>query len=518
MKKISSIVKGAFILSAALLLTACSSSNNSKDKGSTKSNDVTIMAPFIETEPPAKKNAVLTKMEEMTGKKININWVINSSYEDKTNITLASDNIPQVMVIQGKTAGFIKSANSGAFWDLTDYLPKYTNLGTADPDITKNASVNGKVYGIYRGRDVMRTSVTIRKDWLEKLGLKEPETVDDLYNIAKEFTENDPDGNGKKDTYGLVIPKWPGGLNSNSPYDTLATWFGAGNAWHEVSKNKLEPTFMSDKYLDSMKFVKKMIDNGYVNEDFATLSSDNWDDPFVSGKGGIIIDTYSRTNSIVTKFKEKNPDNFNDFVTFTGNLKDSNGKLHALPTDGYSGFLAIPKASVKTEKELKEILTFLNKLNSKKANVLLNNGIEDVNFTVDKEGLTTKVLPETSKLKVINNAVKSYSQLAMSNNGKNKPYVAKPTTDGETENFLKRQKLMASDTKSAVFNPAASIVTDTYSSKGAQLDQIISDARIKYFAGQINEKGWHDAINLWKKSGGNTLIQETNKIYAKIEK
>ena len=59
----------------------------------------------------------------------------------------------------------------------------------------------------------------IRKDWLAKLGLKEPQTVDDLYTIAKAFTEQDPDGNGKKDTYGLIIPKWPGNYASASPYD-----------------------------------------------------------------------------------------------------------------------------------------------------------------------------------------------------------------------------------------------------------------------------------------------------------
>lgn len=44
----------------------------------------------------------------------------------------------------------------------------------------------------------------IRQDWLDRLGLKPPKTVDDLEAIAKAFVENDPDGNSKRDTIGLA--------------------------------------------------------------------------------------------------------------------------------------------------------------------------------------------------------------------------------------------------------------------------------------------------------------------------
>jgi multiple sugar transport system substrate-binding protein len=46
----------------------------------------------------------------------------------------------------------------------------------------------------------------IRKDWREKLGLPQPKTWDDLRALGKAFTTQDPDGNGKPDTYGFVVP------------------------------------------------------------------------------------------------------------------------------------------------------------------------------------------------------------------------------------------------------------------------------------------------------------------------
>src|SRR5699024_11990284 len=86
-----------------------------------------------------------------------------------------------------------------------------------------------------------------------------------------------------------------------------------------------------------------MVEKGYSNSDYATLSADNWDDPILNGKGGIVIDTYSRAASINSKYAQSHPDEEGPFVEFTGNLKNADGQLNAMPTDGYSSFLAIPK-------------------------------------------------------------------------------------------------------------------------------------------------------------------------------
>ena len=45
----------------------------------------------------------------------------------------------------------------------------------------------------------------IRQDWLDNLGLKMPTTIEELKEVARAFTEDDPDGNGQNDTYGLAV-------------------------------------------------------------------------------------------------------------------------------------------------------------------------------------------------------------------------------------------------------------------------------------------------------------------------
>ncbi len=53
---------------------------------------------------------------------------------------------------------------------------------------------------------------------------------------------------------------------------------------------------------------KKWVTEGLVNPDFATLDSANWNDPFVQGKGGMIIDVnVARRTQLLDLFKEKDP-------------------------------------------------------------------------------------------------------------------------------------------------------------------------------------------------------------------
>jgi len=46
----------------------------------------------------------------------------------------------------------------------------------------------------------------VRRDWRERLGLPPPRTWDEVATLARAFTRNDPDGNGRADTYGFVLP------------------------------------------------------------------------------------------------------------------------------------------------------------------------------------------------------------------------------------------------------------------------------------------------------------------------
>ena len=88
--------------------------------------------------------------------------------------------------------------------------------GGIDPAILfYAASDDGAIYRI--PGDVAEPcceTLWIRQDWLDNLGLQVPTTLDELDDVLYAFTNDDPDGNGVKDTYGL----------GGDGYDIRAFW------------------------------------------------------------------------------------------------------------------------------------------------------------------------------------------------------------------------------------------------------------------------------------------------------
>ncbi len=286
-----------------IIITGCSNSESSgqKKEGESGGDDagdrmhLRVFVPTFSTEPPTDDSPVLKEIEDYTNKEITMEWVPNSNLEDKFNITLSSGDLPHVMYVPNKSPSFISAVEDGAFWELGPYLKDYPNLSQTNEIVLNNSSINGKIYGIYRSRDLGRNGVIIRKDWLQNLGLEEPKTIDEFYNMLKAFSEEDPDGNGEDDTYGMVVSKYEG------PWDVMQTWFGVPNKWGEDENGELYPFFMDDNYIEALNFFKKLYDEGLVNEDFAVMDPAQWSEPVIGGEAGVQVNVLDEGHRIQEK-------------------------------------------------------------------------------------------------------------------------------------------------------------------------------------------------------------------------
>ena len=499
------LLGGAAAGAATLGLAACGGGGGSADADA-EITTLKIMAPLLSDTAPDPEGQLQTAIEEFIGMPLEITWVPNSSYSDRVTVTMASDNIPHVMVHTGKTAELAQTAEAGGYWDLTDILPEYPNLTPENADVAHGASINGRTYGIFRLRDAMRASVILRKDWLDNLGLAEPETTDDLREIARAFTDDDPAGDGSATT-GLIIPAW-NGYGNNGPYDLWETWHGTANVWKEEG-GSLSPAFLAPEFIEANRTMREMVEAGQVNADFATMDSGTWNEPFFNGQGGIIADVSSRGMQLSGLFKDADPEDYGDKVTMVGNLTNPDGTLWALPTPGYSGYLSIPRAAVPGDEQLATVLTALDKLSSEEGQRLLNNGIEGVNYEVEGE----QSLPiESEEASLVQSDVEAFSQIGSQSNG----YMgldSKPEGEPEAALDEKRVDFHEADMDSAVFNPGAAYMSESYLQNGAILDQIVVDARLKYLAGQIDEAGLEAELERWTSSGGQQVVDEMNELY-----
>lgn len=142
-------------------------------------------------------------------------------YEQKVNLSIASNDLPDAMIVNDSQMRQMVKANQ--LMELDEVYEKYASptmksIVDSTQGLAKKAvTFNGKMMAIPNvtaDADMVHI-MWIRKDWLDKLGLQPPKTIDDLEKVAKAFVEQDPDGNGKADTIGITGPQTGGLLNAN---------------------------------------------------------------------------------------------------------------------------------------------------------------------------------------------------------------------------------------------------------------------------------------------------------------
>lgn len=133
-----------------------------------------------------------------------------TEYDKLAEMAIKTRNIPDIMVISDYDT-LKEVVEADLVEDLTDAYEKcatptiksiYESYGD---EVLKTATYDGKLMAIPETSISSGPSlVWLRKDWMDKLGLKEPKTIDDVIEIVRAFIEKDPGGNGPGNTIGLV--------------------------------------------------------------------------------------------------------------------------------------------------------------------------------------------------------------------------------------------------------------------------------------------------------------------------
>jgi putative aldouronate transport system substrate-binding protein len=223
-----------------------------------------------------------------------------SQYSEKMNIMLTSGDIPDVMSVDRTT--FEKLYRADMIEDLTvpiiEYASEYTRKYlTGDyAGLLEAVTKDGKYYGIPNGFTYHDTGnmIWLRKDWLDKLDLEVPETLEDLEVIMDAFVAGDPDENGEDDTYAVALncssmQTWEWGLNV-SFYNIFHSY---PNIWYKASDGSIEHGMFGKDSRETTRnaLIKanEYYNKGYISQDFATMDFDMRNEDIFNGKSGIVF-------------------------------------------------------------------------------------------------------------------------------------------------------------------------------------------------------------------------------------
>lgn len=466
-------------------------------------------------EQPTSSNSVVLQLEKKTNSQINIQWEPMISYGDKYNVLISSGQLPEALLVPDlKASTFLDAAKSDQFWDLTPYLSsgEFPNFKNFNPIAVKNVQTEGKNYVLPRERVVKRQMVCYRSDWAKKAGLGAPDTLDKLYTMAKTFAQGDFDGNGKKDTTGLLLGTVTdngGGGQTIDCLKMLAVANGGYNGWG-LKDGQVTSYMETPEFLKTIQLLRKMCSEGIVSKDFSITKTTAQVNNFIDKEKAGLWLTYTvpgLNDPLYVAKKKTNPNlKRSDIYGYTF-MKDASGKPRIPAEIGYNCGIAIPKSSVKDEAKLKQILKVFDYVCSKDGQNLVSLGIEGKHY--QKTGDTTcKVLnPDL----FANEVDTKTNQMSLAGG------AIYDVVDDDIGSQLAKDRRTYNDSD-LIQDVSAPLISNTYSTQISSLNQQIDTALFKYILGESGDSDFQSAISKWKSAGGDKIAQEYTADYNKSNK
>ncbi|GHU03901.1 sugar ABC transporter substrate-binding protein [Spirochaetia bacterium] len=238
------------------------------------------------------KDNILTRFYK---EKLNIIYNVKWSAEKgqmgtQLDLAIAANDLPDMFEVNASQV--YRLAMAGQIEPLTKYYDKYV-VGPVKADYEfgnkaylTGATVNGELYAVPCSDDFAGSIplMYIRQDWLDKLGLQAPTTVQEFLAVSDAFVNRDPDGNGKKDTWAFAMS-----TDMNFAFDFLSNVYSHyPNQW-DVYNAKLGYTDIQQSVLKPLDLLKTMYQRGYIDPQFAV--KDFWSkvsEDVSAGRVGIV--------------------------------------------------------------------------------------------------------------------------------------------------------------------------------------------------------------------------------------
>jgi len=310
-------------------------------------------------------------IEKYTGVKVNMIKPPSSEYDSKLTTMLATGEPLDIAYMDAGIFEQLYAQNPQIFTPLTKWIEQSKVL--SDPKIIPASEwnrirrSNGEIYAVFNKFEG-GTMPIIRMDWLKKLNLPVPQTLDDYYNVLKAFTKDDPDGNGKNDTYGLAV--------GYTLYDMSGLFGSQGlmRGFQKDASGKLYSPFATDKAIPVYQFLARLYKEGILEPNFVTNQSSNFRDLFMSGKAGMTFYWGAWVGLFNQMVHAKNPGAAFD----AEGIPPPEGPGGRILRSGDDGLMVIPSVSKHKEDAFK-VLEFWH---THQGNVLSSIGIEGHDYTI----------------------------------------------------------------------------------------------------------------------------------------
>lgn len=320
---------------------------------------------------------------EKTG--VNINFIHpTGAGKEQLHILLASGDYPDIIRYYfGNDYTTLKAYRDGVFIELDEYIDKYA------PNFKKIISENESYkehlnlisenilcFPILRDdeRFMAYDGYFMRQDWLDKVGLSVPETIEEWETVLKAFRDNDLAGGGK------TVPFATSGTMHNQVFCGafgLASYpsYFLNPVTKRVTHHVLEPEFKN-----FLTLLNKWYMEGLLDKNFFSASMQQLDSMMLNGVLGSV---YIDNNNSIPKYMQSKPDLDLVAVPFP---KDKDGNRYHPQLSSMVNLSDFGAVITSACKYPVEAVRFFDYLYTKEASDLMYWGVEGESYTIEEDG------------------------------------------------------------------------------------------------------------------------------------
>jgi putative aldouronate transport system substrate-binding protein len=221
----------------------------------------------------------------------------DEDFKQKISLAITSGELPDIVTVGYDE--FKELVRNDMIEDLTE---SYNNCASDlmkeiyasnDNRSLEMATIDGKLYAlpvtaISSGPEML----WLRGDWMDKLGLSAPETLEDIANIVRAFIEKDPGGNGPGKTIGIPLciagdNFLYGGYSAAFRVNNIFTSFGAFPEQWIAGKDGLAVYgSVQPEMKQGLQVLADWYKEGIIDQQFAVRSYDDIKALVTDGKCG----------------------------------------------------------------------------------------------------------------------------------------------------------------------------------------------------------------------------------------
>ncbi len=236
----------------------------------------------------------LKAVAEKTGITLDIQSIDSNGWDEKLALSFASGDYGDIFLAGVSFSDAAIYGQAGKLQPLegllAEYSPNSQTIFEVIPETKRNVtSTDGHIYmmAAYDGtpRDMLMNATynqEINGEWLAKLNLEVPSTLDEFYAMLKAFKENDPNGNGEADE----IP-WSFVYDGNG-YNMVLGAFGFVNLRHDIIDGKYVYVPSQENFRHYLEYMNKLYTEGLVDSRIFNQTTEEYNAKMSEGNIGFM--------------------------------------------------------------------------------------------------------------------------------------------------------------------------------------------------------------------------------------